>query len=119
MSVGVGSNGAEQDKAINAGLFGSGERSFPGLPSIKRIHLDTRFVFNPCCKATEAIETFGALRQRISFFASRGSCSSGLLRRKGCTALFVSESGGSPTTNPMTITYGACWLFCCVLCGFL
>ena len=43
MSVGVGSNGAEQDKAINAGLFGSGERSFPGLPSIKRIHLDTRF----------------------------------------------------------------------------
>ena len=41
MSVGVGSNGAEQDKAINAGLFGSGERSFPGLASIKRIHLDT------------------------------------------------------------------------------
>ena len=40
MSVGVGSNGAEQDKAINAGLFGSGERSFPGLASIKRIHLD-------------------------------------------------------------------------------
>jgi len=28
MSVGVGSNGAEQDKAINAGLFSSGERSF-------------------------------------------------------------------------------------------
>src|SRR5690606_25817494 len=23
------------------------------------------------------------------------------------------------TTNPMTITYWACWLFCCVLCGFL
>ena len=37
MSVGVGSNGAEQDKAINAGLFGSGERSLPGLASIKRI----------------------------------------------------------------------------------
>ncbi len=32
--VEVGLNGAEQDKAINAGLFGSGERSFPGLPLI-------------------------------------------------------------------------------------
>ena len=52
----------EQDKAINAGLFGSGERSFPGLASIKRIHLDIRFVFNPCCKATEVIETSGALQ---------------------------------------------------------
>ena len=62
MSVGVGSNGAEQDKEINVGLFGRGERSFPGLASIKRIHLDTRFVFNPCCKATEAIETSGALQ---------------------------------------------------------
>jgi len=39
--VEIGSNGAEQDKAINAGLFGSGERSFFGLPSNKRIHLDT------------------------------------------------------------------------------
>ena len=46
MPVGIGSNGAEQDKAINVGLFGRGERSFPGLASIKRIHLDTRFVFN-------------------------------------------------------------------------
>ncbi len=62
MSVRLGSNGAEQDKPINAGLFGSGERSLPGLPSIKRIHLDTRCVFNPCCKATEAIETSGALQ---------------------------------------------------------
>ena len=61
MLVGIGSNGAEQDKAINAGLFGRGERSFPGLASIKRIHLDTRCVFNPCCKATEAIETSDAL----------------------------------------------------------
>jgi hypothetical protein len=61
MSVGIESNGAKQDKAINAGLFVSGERSFPCLASIKRIHLVTRFVFNPCCKATEAIETSGAL----------------------------------------------------------
>ncbi len=61
MPVEIGSNGAEQDKAINAGLFASGERSFPGLASIKRIHLDTRFVSNPCCKATEAIERSGAL----------------------------------------------------------
>lgn len=56
------SNGAEQDKAINAGLFGNGERSFPGLPSIKRVYLDTRFVFNLCCKVTEAIETLGTLQ---------------------------------------------------------
>ena len=48
MPVEIGSNGAEQDKAINAGLFGSSERSFPGLASIKRIHLDTSCVFNPC-----------------------------------------------------------------------
>jgi len=37
--VEIGSNGAEQDKAINAGLFGSGERSFFGLPSNKRMSL--------------------------------------------------------------------------------
>ena len=35
MPAGKGSNGAE-DKAINAGLFGSGKRSFPGLTSIKQ-----------------------------------------------------------------------------------
>ena len=62
MTVEIGSNGAEQDKAINAGLFGSGERSFLGLPSIKRIHLDTRFVWNLGGKATEAIETSGVLQ---------------------------------------------------------
>ena len=62
MSVGIESNGAKQDKAINAQVYSlSGERSFPSLASIKRIHLVTRFVFNPCCKATEAIETSGAL----------------------------------------------------------